>query len=98
MKIPELEFKKVYVVEEWATQIKEGVGVFFSAFGEGSLEYSDVWLVWYKDKNIPEKVYDRKVFTDYNKALNGLERTKNDYIKYLNDTIDKYTKTLNEIK
>ena len=98
MKKPKLVFQEVYIVEDWATEIKKGIGIYFPELKEYLVSYSNTWLIWLNGESTPERFYSSKVFTDYGKAFNKLEEEKKKYIKYLQEDIEKKTERLKELK
>ena len=88
MKNPKLKFQQVYIVEEWSTEIKEGIGIYFKELKEYLISYSNCWLVWVENSEVPERFYSSKVFVDYDKAFNQLQIEKKDYIKYLEQEVE----------
>ncbi len=97
MKKPKLEFKEVFVVEGWATEIQQGVGVYFDTVKEGLCDYSNCWLVWINGSNVPERIYETKVFTNHQDAITQLKKEKNSYKDYLEKQIKQCSENLKNL-
>lgn len=99
MKKPKLKFEEVFVVENWATEIKSGVGVYFpSNESQTSSPLSNQWLVWFNGGNsVPETFSESNVFTNRLDAVSELVKQSTDYAKYLKENIERNTKKLEEL-
>ena len=89
MKKPKLKFQEVYVVEDWGTEIKKGVGVLFDKLKDYLVTHENYWLIWLENDEHPSKFYDSKVFLNYDQAYLKLQTEKNRYKKYLEEEIQK---------
>lgn len=86
MKTPKLKFQTVYIVDSWQTEIIEGIGTYFETFNEYLSSCNNVWIVFVD--TIPRKIYADKVYIDYSKAIQAVEKEKKDYLKYLKKTVN----------
>jgi hypothetical protein len=97
MKKPKLQFKEVFIVDGWATEIEKGIGVYFDTVKEGICDYSNCWLVWVNGSNVPERIYENKVFTNYQNAIAQLNKEKTSYKAYLEKQIKECSENLKKL-
>jgi hypothetical protein len=98
METPNLDFKEVFVVEDWNKEIKKGVGIYFSQSEDPFDEFANCWFVWFDvNQPSPKRYLNYKVFDDEIKANNELTRLKNIIIKQLRKQIDDNNNLINKI-
>lgn len=96
MQKPKLEFKQVWVVEGWQTELITGVGVFFLQT-ENYSDFNGSWLIFFEGNPHPKKYYKSVVYEDEGQAQMQLNREKKSYTKYLQEEIEKITQKLKSL-
>jgi len=97
IKVPNLIWKEVYIVKGWQTEIIKGIGVFFPKLQEGICTYEDYWLVFIENSLVPEKIYKTEVFEDLSKATYQIQKEKENYLKFCNEQVLKYSQKVTEL-
>lgn len=96
MKPPKLNWKPVFIVEEWGTEIIEAVGTYLDKYIDGVIEYNDTWLVFINGVIHRKRGY--LVYEDRKSAEGRLFHEKKKYLEYCQKQVDEYQEKVKKLK